>query len=123
MAIHQSKEDYLERILMLQNQKGYAKSIDIANELHFSRPSVSIAMKSLKNDGYISIDEKGRIFLLDKGRKVAQSVLERHEVLKKYLINIGVSPITAEEDACKIEHCISEETFNAILSKYKNEYK
>ncbi len=123
MAIHQSKEDYLERILMLQNQKGYAKSIDIANELHFSRPSVSIAMKSLKNDGYISIDEKGRIFLLDKGRKVAESVLERHEVLKKYLINIGVSPITAEEDACKIEHCISEETFNAILSKYKNEYK
>ena len=94
MAIHQSKEDYLERILMLQNQKGYAKSIDIANELHFSRPSVSIAMKSLKNDGYISIDEKGRIFLLDKGRKVAESVLERHEVLKKYLINIGVSPIT-----------------------------
>ena len=80
-------------------------------------------MKSLKNDGYISIDEKGRIFLLDKGRKVAESVLERHEVLKKYLINIGVSPITAEEDACKIEHCISEETFNAILSKYKNEYK
>ncbi len=111
MKIKESAENYLEAILMLKNEKGYVRSVDVANELGFSKPSVSVAMKSFREEGYIEIGADGGISLTDKGMKVAESVLERHEIIAKALIAIGVSKETAYEDSCKIEHRISEETF------------
>ena len=110
MKIKESAENYLEAILMIKNQKGSVRSIDIAHELNFSKPSVSVAMKALKDDGYITIDE-GSISLTEKGLLVAESVYERHEVIASLLISLGVSNEVAYEDSCKIEHVISEETF------------
>lgn len=110
MKIKESAENYLEAILMIKKQKGSVRSIDIAHELNFSKPSVSVAMKALKDDGYITIDE-GSISLTEKGLSVAESVYERHEVIASLLISLGVSNEVAYEDSCKIEHVISEETF------------
>lgn len=110
MKIKESAENYLEAILMIKKQKGSVRSIDIAHELNFSKPSVSVAMKALKDDGYITIDE-GSISLTEKGLLVAESVYERHEVIASLLISLGVSNEVAYEDSCKIEHVISEETF------------
>ena len=110
MKIKESAENYLEAILIIKKQKGSVRSIDIAHELNFSKPSVSVAMKALKDDGYITIDE-GSISLTEKGLLVAESVYERHEVIASLLISLGVSNEVAYEDSCKIEHVISEETF------------
>lgn len=110
MKIKESAENYLEAILIIKKQKGSVRSIDIAHELNFSKPSVSVAMKALKDDGYITIDE-GSISLTEKGLSVAESVYERHEVIASLLISLGVSNEVAYEDSCKIEHVISEETF------------
>ena len=110
MKIKESAENYLEAILMIKKQKGSVRSIDIAHELNFSKPSVSVAMKALKDDGYITIEE-GSISLTEKGLLVAESVYERHEVIASLLISLGVSNEIAYEDSCKIEHVISEETF------------
>jgi Mn-dependent DtxR family transcriptional regulator len=119
MNIYESAEDYLERILILQEEKGEVRSIDIAHDMGYSKPSISVAMKKLKEAGLIDIDEHGFITLTKEGHIIADRVYERHTVLKKVLINIGVDPKQAEKDACKVEHVISEETFEAIKKKVK----
>lgn len=114
MKIQQSAEDYLEAILMLSHSKPMIRSIDVVNELGFSKPSVSVAMKNLRENGYISMDHEGYITLLPSGRKIAETIYERHELLTKLLVSLGVSPEIAAEDACRIEHVISTESFEAI---------
>lgn len=120
MKIQESAEDYLEAILMIFERKGSVRSIDIANELGYSKPSVSIAMKNLRENGYIVMDKDGYITLTDKGREVAERVYERHKLISEGLIKLGVDPRIAEDDACRIEHVISVETFEAI-KKLSNE--
>ena len=114
MKIHESAENYLETILIIKNRKGIVRSIDIVNELEFSKPSVSVAMKNLRENGYIDIDNNGYISLLAKGMEIAETMYERHIAISNWLIAIGVDPETAVEDACKIEHVISAESFDAI---------
>lgn len=116
MKILQSAENYLETIYMLSQKNGSVRSIDIANELGFSKPSVSVAMKSLRENGYIEVMGDGNIILLDPGKEIAESLYARHTLLTQTLISLGVSKETAAEDACKIEHILSEESFNAIKS-------
>ncbi len=113
MKIHESAENYLETILVLHKRTGAVRSVDIANELDFSKPSVSVAMKHLREQEMIEVDG-GYITLLPKGREIAERVYERHELLLRWLTSLGVSPETAEEDACRIEHVISDESFDAI---------
>ena len=114
MKIKESAENYLETILMLKNKNGYVRSIDIANELAFTKASVSVAMKSFREDGYITVDEHGNISLTEKGTEIAEKIYERHGVIAKALIALGVSEETAYEDSCKIEHDISEISFEKI---------
>ena len=123
MKIQQSAENYLETILMLSQKNGSVRSIDIANELGFSKPSVSIAMKNLRENGYIDVMGDGSIVLLPPGKEIAERLYMRHTILTECFTLLGVSKETAAEDACKIEHILSEESFNAIknhLSKFKN---
>ena len=112
--IQESAENYLETILILKNKNGAVRSIDIANELGFSKPSVSVAMKNLRENGYIEVDSSGYITLLDSGRRIAEKIYERHTTLSKWLVSLGVDAKTAAEDACRIEHIISSESFEAI---------
>ena len=114
MEIHESAENYLETILVLQRKLGQVRSIDIADELSFSKPSVSVAMKKLRTNGYIEVDKDGFISLLESGREIAEKIYERHTLLSDWLTALGVSPETAAEDACRIEHVISAETFEAL---------
>lgn len=114
MVIHASAEDYLEVILMLTERLGLVRSIDIVNELGYSKPSISVAMKKLRENGYIEMDNEGYISLLPPGMEIAQRIYRRHKLLKSFLISLGVDETTAAEDACKIEHCISEETFEKL---------
>ena len=114
MKIQESAENYLEAILVIHNRQGNVRSIDIANELSFSKPSVRVAMKNLRTNGYIDVDKDGFITLLDKGREIAEKIYERHTILTKFLVELGVNPDTAAEDACKMEHVISDESFDAI---------
>ena len=114
MKIQESAENYLETILILKNKNGAVRSIDIANELGFSKPSVSVAMKNLRENGYIEVDSSGYITLLDSGRQSAEKIYERHTTLSKWLVSLGVDAKTAAEDACRIEHIISSESFEAI---------
>ncbi len=110
----ESLEDYLETILLLQKRLGQVRSIDIANEMNFSKPSVSVAMKNLREKAYITTSDNGFITLTETGKQRAESVLERHTILSDWLISLGVSRQTALEDACRVEHDLSEESFNAI---------
>lgn len=119
MKIQESAENYLETILVISHRKGMVRSIDIVNELEFSKPSVSVAMKNLRENGYIEMDKDGYIMLLDKGREIAEKIYERHTTLSKYLVALGVNPIVAAEDACRIEHVISAESFEAIKNHIK----
>ncbi len=114
MVIQESAENYLETILILQKRNGTVRSIDIANELQFSKPSVSVAMKNLRNNGYIEMDKTGQIRLLSAGEKIAETVYEKHTTITQFLTALGVDPKTAAEDACRIEHVISRESFEAI---------
>ena len=120
MNIHESAEDYLEMILMLREQKGYARSIDIASALGVTKPSVSFAMKKLRENGYIAMDPENYITLTDRGMEIAERIYTRHKALTKFLIQIGVDEKIAREDACKIEHDISPETFEALLRQIKD---
>ncbi len=119
MRIQESAENYLEAILVISKRKGYVRSIDVANELSVSKPSVSVAMKSFKNEGYISVSEAGDISLTDKGREIAEKVYERHNVVASFLLLLGVSEENAYADSCKIEHVLSEESFSK-LKEYVN---
>ena len=119
MQIHESAENYLETILVLHNQKGTVRSIDIANELGFSKPSVSVAMKNLRENGYITVSPEGSISLLPAGQAIADKIYERHTLITDLLIMLGVNPEVAAEDACRIEHVISEESFAAIKAHAK----
>jgi Mn-dependent DtxR family transcriptional regulator len=114
MKIQESAENYLETILMLHNKNGNVRSIDIAGELEFSKPSVSVAMKNLRENGYIEVDENGYIYLLKEGQEIAERMYERHTLLSDWLISLGVTPKVALEDACRVEHVISAESFAAI---------
>ena len=114
MKIHESAENYLETILILSHRKPHVRSIDIATELSFSKPSVSVAMKNLRQSGMIEVDEDGFISLTAEGMKVAEKVYERHTLFSRVLSGLGVDPKVATEDACRIEHVISEESFAAI---------
>lgn len=119
MKIQESAENYLEQILVLSREKGKVRSVDIAEEMGFSKPSVSHAMKQFRENGYITVDEGGQISLTDKGRLVAERTYERHQLLTDYFQWLGVSEETAKEDACRIEHYISEETFRKIREHYE----
>ena len=114
MAINESGEDYLEAILMIKKRSGNVRSIDIARELSFSKPSVSVAMKNLKTSNYITVDENGFINLTEAGQEIAEKIYERHTFLTNWLTSLGVDPEVAAEDACKMEHAISSESFSAI---------
>ena len=114
MRIHKSAEDYLEMILRLNEEKGYARSVDIATGLSDSKPSVSVAMKQLREGGYILMDKDNYITLTDTGMEIAHRIYERHKVLTRMLTMIGVDEQTAENDACKVEHDISVQTFTAL---------
>ena len=114
MRNNQSLEDYLEAILMLKNENGSVRSIDIAHALGFSKPSVSVAMKSLREKGLVTVDDLGHISLTDEGLLIANKVYERHEILTRLLMYIGVDEETAMEDSCKIEHDLSEQTFEKL---------
>lgn len=107
-------ENYLEAILVLKEELGNVRSIDIVNKMGFSKPSISVAVKKMKETGYITVDANGYISFTDKGKTTAESVWERHRVITQMLVQLGVSEATAREDACKIEHDISEETFAAL---------
>lgn len=120
MEIHQSAEDYLEAILMIKEKKGYVRSIDVANQLGVSKPSVSYATKRLRENGYISFNEDGMISLTDSGMEIAQKIYTRHKVLTNLFKYLGVPEDIAAEDACKIEHDLSPETFDAVCKYIKD---
>ena len=115
MKIQESAEDYLEAILVLSKKHGnYVRSIDIANYLEFSKPSVSVAMKKLRENGYITMDRSGYIRLEDAGRAIAEEMYERHKLMTSWLTHLGVDDTVAAKDACRIEHVLSRESFAAI---------
>ena len=120
MKIQESAENYLETILLLKNKKNEVRSIDIANEMGFTKPSISRAVSLFKQEGYITVSEHGIISLTDEGLKIATRVSERHKVLTEFLVSIGVDQKNASEDACRIEHVISEETFEKIKEQLEN---
>lgn len=114
MKIRKSAEDYLETMLVMQERHGYIRSIDIATELNVTKPSVSYATKRLRENGYITMDKDGLITLTDMGLEIAESMYERHRLLTQFFVRLGIDEKIAREDACKIEHDLSEETFQAI---------
>lgn len=114
MALHESGEDYLEAILVLKEEKGNVHSIDVAQHLGYSKPSVSRAMSILRGGGYITMEKDGRLELTQAGERVAREIYERHRLLTEWLVRLGVPPDTAAEDACRIEHDISAETFQCL---------
>ena len=118
MQIRKSAEDYLEAILMLSKQGSAVRSIDIATMLGVSKPSVSHALKLLREDGYIAMDRYGTVTLLDKGAEIANHIYERHRVLSSLLERLGVNPEVAREDACKLEHDLSDESFSKIKEHF-----
>ena len=120
MALHESGEDYLEAILVLRQEHGTVRSIDVAQYLGFSKPSVSRAVSILKASGYLTMEKDGRLELTPEGEKNAQRVYERHQLLTDWLIRLGVSPEVAAADACRMEHVISDESFEKIKAHYNN---
>ena len=126
MKVHESAENYLETILILSLEGNQVRSIDIANELEYSKPSVSVAMKNLRGKGYILMDADGYITLTAKGRKIADSMYERHVAISDWLVLLGVDKKTAVQDACKMEHTMSEKSFLAIknhIESWKREMR
>ncbi len=120
MQIHESAENYLETILILHNRLGMVRSIDIATELGFSKPSVSVFMKNLRENGYIFVDKDGYITLTDTGRAIADKIYERHQMIAEILMALGVDEETAYRDSCKIEHDISDKSFECMKQHYLN---
>ena len=122
MTIHKSAEDYLEAMLMLREERGYIRSIDVAEKLGVTKPGARYATKRLRASGYIAADPAGMIVLLEPGLEIAERMYERHKLLTELLIGLGVNPETAREDACKIEHDLSVESFDAIR-RHAEEYR
>ena len=120
MKIQESAENYLETILILQQRIGEVRSIDVVNELSYSKPSVSRAVGLLKEGGYLKVGDDGSLILTDLGREIAEKTYERHTVLSKLFVALGVNPETAAADACKMEHIISDETFAALKNHLEN---
>ena len=118
MELHESGEMYLETILVLKNRLGLVRSIDIANEMGFSKPTISVAMKKYREDGLVSMDDQGFINLTEEGRDIAEKIYERHQVISHVLMALGVSEKHAIENACKMEHDISDETFAVLKKEY-----
>ncbi len=114
MEIRKSAEDYLEAMLMMKEQHGYIRSIDVATQLNVTKPSVSYATKQLRENGYITMDHANFIVLTDAGLEIAQRIYNRHKLLTRFFISLGISEETAREDACKVEHDLSEETYQAL---------
>ena len=114
--IGKSAEDYLESMIILKEKNGCVRSIDIAGFLGVTKPSVSVAMKRLREDGYIEMDKSGLITVTDKGMEIADKIYTRHKKLTDFFVSLGVDPAVAEDDACRIEHDLSDETFNAICA-------
>lgn len=123
MKIHESGENYLETILQLEMKNGSVRSIDIATHLEYSKPSISRAMAILKKERYITIEDGGLIHLTALGREIANKIYERHQLLAKHLMQLGVSENVALQDACRIEHVISEESFERIKEYHQASYK
>ncbi|MCI7605473.1 MAG: metal-dependent transcriptional regulator [Spirochaetales bacterium] len=119
MIIRESAEDYLEAILIIEKDKGKVRSIDIARHLGITKPSVSVAMKNLRTEGFINVDEKGLLSLLPPGKEIAEKTYEKHITLRDMLVSLGVDKNTATLDACRIEHVISEESFKALKEHAK----
>lgn len=119
LLIHKSSEDYLEAMLMMQEQHGYIRSVDVAAQLGVTKPSVTYSTKRLKENGYITMDGDSYITLTDAGMEIAQRIYERHKLLTEFLIHLGVDEQTAREDACKVEHDISVQTFDALCKHAK----
>ena len=118
MKLLESAENYLEAILMVRQEKGVVRAIDIVNKLGFSKPSVSVAMKNLETNDFIARDADGFIHLTESGEEIAEMIYERHNLLTDIFVRIGVDPETAREDACKVEHDLSEDTFECIKNAY-----
>ena len=123
MALHQSGEDYLEAILMLRKEKGMVRSVDVARHMDVSKPSVCHAVATLKESGFLLMDGERLLHLTDLGREVAEATYEKHRFFTDWLIEAGVDPETAERDACRIEHVISEETFERLKVAHKQSEK
>ena len=121
MGLHESAEMYLEAIYQLQRRRGSVRSVDVAEFMGYSKPSVSRAVGLLKQGGYLLMDKDGTLMLTDTGFALAEKIYERHEILTNLLVKLGVSPETAAEDACKMEHVISDETFEA-MKKHMHDY-
>ena len=119
MQINESTENYLEMILILKQQNGQVRSIDIVNELGYTKPSISVAMKKLRENGYINVDENGYISLEAQGYEIASQMYDRHQTLTNLLISAGVNEETAAKDACKIEHVISDESYQCLKNYFK----
>ena len=118
LVVNESAENYLETILILSKRLPVVRSVDIANELNYKKSSVSIAMKNLREGGKITVTQAGYIYLTDSGREIAEMIYERHEWLRNWLISLGVDSNIAAEDACKMEHVISEESFEALKNHF-----
>lgn len=119
MIIKESAENYLEAILMIKKEKGYARSIDVATHLGVSKPSVSVAMKNFREEGFITVDAEGNLNLTQRGLAVAEKMYERHEIIARALMSLGVESKIAYEDSCKIEHVVSDSTFEKIKEHLK----
>ncbi|MEE0409480.1 MAG: metal-dependent transcriptional regulator [Clostridia bacterium] len=119
MAIKESAENYLETILLLSQKNKSVRSIDIANEMNFTKASISVAMKKLREDGFITVDNDGAICLTSKGKSIAEKVYDRHQTIAGILIALGVKEETAYEDSCKIEHILSQESFEKIRTYFE----
>ena len=123
MVIHESAEDYLESILILQEQCGSVRSIDIVNKLGYSKPSVSIAMKKLRENGYVQVDEDGGLVLTEAGMAIARRVYDRHRLLTEFFVRLGVDPEVAARDACRVEHDLSEQTFSKLVDHAQTKFE
>lgn len=121
MPIYESAEDYLEAILRIQEEKGVVHSVDIAELKHFSKASVSVAMKKLRENGYISMEKNGTLSLLPPGREIAERIYERHQLLTRLFVSLGVDQKTSEDDACKVEHDLSEVTFQKLKEAFEKQ--
>lgn len=121
MKIYASGEDYLEAVLVLQKEKGMVRSVDLARQMGFSKPSISHAVGVLKNGGFLTVDEDGYLHLTEDGREVAEKIYERHQFFTEQLVAVGVDRETAERDACRIEHAISEETFQKLKASVEKQ--